>query len=306
VVSTGVFVRESVQLALDGLDTDFEITVPDDLCAVELDEAQIKQVISNIVLNAHEAMDGKGAVRVYCENVDICENDPLQIGKGRHVRISLEDQGIGIPEENLDKVFDPYFSTKERGVQKGMGLGLSICHSIVDRHGGLITLESELGVGTTFHLYLPAIEKAISAPKSIEERVLGEPVTGTERLLVMDDEEMIRALALSMLGRLGYDVTVAKDGAEAIEFYSNAKDAGRPFDAVILDLIVRSGMGGIETIQNLRGIDPAVRGIVATGHSNDPVVSNCREYGFRGALTKPHTLYEVSQVLRDVISEEKS
>ena len=303
VMSIGAFVRESVKSALDGSDTNCEILAAEDLFPVEIDDGQMKQVINNIVVNAHEAMDGKGVVRVYCENVTISDKDALHLEEGKYVKISITDQGVGISEENLGKIFDPYFSTKERGAEKGMGLGLSVCHSIVEKHNGLITVESELGAGTTLYLYLPASEKVITEPKSLEEDLPKESISGSGKLLVMDDEEMIRKLAINRLSQLGYDVEVAKDGTESIELYRNAMNSGNPFDVVILDLTIQMGMGGKEAIQKLHEIDPDVKGIVATGYSADPVVTDYREYGFKGALTKPYTTYELSKILHDVISE---
>ncbi|MEE8397448.1 MAG: ATP-binding protein, partial [Desulfobacterales bacterium] len=231
-----MLIREAVQSALDGSVVTCEMSAPDDLFPVEIDDSQMKQVINDIAVNAHEAMDGKGVVRVHCENVTIADKDPLQIEAGKYVRISIQDQGKGISEADLAKIFDPYFSTKERGTEKGMGLGLSVCHSIVERHKGRITVESEKGVGTTFHLYLPASEKTIAEPEPPQKALLKEPISGSGRLLVMDDEEMIRVLAFKRLSRLGYDVEVAGDGAEAIEQYRKAMDSGKPFDVVILDL----------------------------------------------------------------------
>lgn len=303
VMATGAFVKESVQSALDGTGMACEMAIPDDLFPVAIDAAQMKQVINHIAVNAYDAMDGKGEICVRCENIAIADKDPLQIEAGDYVRISIGDQGTGIAEEDLGRIFDPYFSTKERSEEKGTGLGLSVCHSILEKHNGLIPVESEWGTGSTFTLYLPASDEQITEPEPPEEELLKEPVGGSGKLLVMDDEAMIRTLAINRLGRLGYDVEVASDGVEAIERYRNAMDSGKPFNVVILDLTSQMGMGGKETIRKLHDIDPDVKGIVATGYSNDSVVTNCRGYGFKGALTKPYTTYELSRVLHDVIAE---
>jgi len=298
-------VKDSVTSTLNGSDIDCEFSIPDDLSPVEIDQGQIKHVIHNIVINAREAMTGEGTIKVFYENVTIREKDALTLKDGRYVKISIEDQGVGISEEDLPKIFDPYFSTKEMGAEKGMGLGLSVCHSIVEKHNGLITVESELGTGTTLIIYLPASEKQIAELEPIKKPVPERPVTGRGRILVMDDEKMIRDFAIQVLNRIGYDAEVSKDGAEAIELYKKAKESEKPFDVVILDLTNQFGMGGKEAIQKLLQIDPDVRGIVSTGYSNDPVVTNFREYGFRCALTKPYTIDELSKALHEVISAEE-
>ena len=190
------------------------------------------------------------------------------------------------------------------GTQKGMGLGLSICHSIVDKHDGLVTVESELGEGTTLFIYLPASEKEIAELKPVMKPLYERPVIGGGKILVMEDEEMIRHMASHVLSQFGYEAEVSRDGAEAIEMYKRAKESREPFDAVILDLTIKFGMGGTEAIQKLIEIDPDVKGIVSTGYSNDPVVTNFREYGFCGALAKPYTPDKLTKALSDVISRE--
>jgi len=305
VTSIGKLVKDSVISSTSGSDIGCEFSIADDLSIVEIDEAQMKQAIHNIAVNAQEAMSGKGAIQIYGENVLIGETDNLTLKNGKYVKITITDQGIGIPEENLTKIFDPYFSTKEMGADKGMGLGLSICHSIVEKHGGLITVESELGIGTVFFIYLPASEKAIAKLEPEREFEPEIPATGTGKVLLMDDEKMIRNFAIRVLNRIGYESEVSIDGAEAIELYKKAKESGDPFDAVILDLTNQFGMGGKEAIEKLIEIDPDVKGIVSTGYSDDPVVTNFKKYGFCGTLTKPYSIDELSKALSDVISREK-
>ncbi len=304
VTAIGELVKDSVSSLLSGSDTDCEFSIADNLSLVEIDQGQMKHVIHNIVSNAREAMTGKGSIKVYCENVTIGPKDALTLKDGKYVRISIKDQGVGIPEESLSKIFDPYCSTKEMGVDKGIGLGLSICHSIVEKHGGLLTVESEPGMGTTLFIYLPASEKEIPEPEPVKKPIAERPVTGGGKILVMDDEEMIRHMTSQVLGLLGYNAEVSKDGVEAIEMYKRAKESGEPFDAVILDLTIEFGMGGTEAIRKLIEIDPDVKAIVSTGYSNDPVVAKFREYGFRGALTKPYTNDELSKALHKVVSGE--
>jgi len=302
VVTIEDLVNDSVRFTLRDSNIGCKFYITDGLWPVKIDEEQIKQVIYNITANAREAMSGEGIINVYCENVTIREKGTLPLKDRKYVKTSIEDQGNGIAENNIHKIFDPYFSTKQAGADKGQGLGLSICHSIIEKHDGLIKVESKLGKGTTFFVYLPASEKKIVASKPAQKPIPKKPVTGTGRVLVMDDEEMIRTLASQMLRRLGYEVMLTADGTEAIELYKKAMDTGTPFDAVILDLTNKVGMGGVEAIKKLIQIDPEIKAIVASGYSNDPVLTNFREHGFRGALNKPHTMDELGNALHELIS----
>ena len=305
VASIGELVKNSVNSTLSGSDINCEFSIPDDLSHVEIDQGQMKQVIHNIVINAQEAMTGKETIKIYCENVTVGEKDALTLKNGKYVKISIKDQGIGIPEESLMKIFDPYFSTKERGAEKGMGLGLSICHSIVENHDGLITAESKPGEGTTLYVYLPASDKEIEEMEPARKPLPERPVIGRGKVLLMDDEKMIRKFAIQVLSRLGYDAEVSKDGSEAIKLYKKAMESGEPFDVVILDLTNQFGMGGKEAIQKFIEIDPDVKAIVSTGYSDDSAVANYREYGFCGALAKPYTIVELSKTLHDLILGEQ-
>ena len=333
--SIGELLKTSVNSSLSGSDIDCEFLIPDDLSSVEFDEAQMKQVIHNVIVNAQESMSGKGTIKVYGQNTTVAEKDNLPLKNGKYIKISITDPGVGIPEENLEKIFDPYFSTKGMGADKGMGLGLSICHSIVEKHAGLITVESESGTGTTFHIYLPSIsakrkEPGLkrdlteyqskiapgrrplraggvdhqSSPTSRDFRcasTINNHQSSIQKVLLMDDEKMIRDFAILVLNRLGYEAEVSIDGAEAIELYKKAMESGEPFDVVILDLTNQFGMGGKEAIQKLLEIDPDVKGIVSTGYSNDVVVTDFRKYGFCGALAKPYTIDELSKILKEII-----
>ncbi|MBW2644421.1 MAG: response regulator, partial [Deltaproteobacteria bacterium] len=210
---------------------------------------------------------------------------------------------VGIPEKHLPKIFDPYFSTKEMGTQKGMGLGLATTYSIINRHGGYITVESKVGVGTNFTLFFPALEKDIRELKPIEILEPEKPSIRTGRILVMDDEESIRNLSKQRLSRLGYESELAKDGAQAIELYKKSMDFGQPFDAVILDLTIKGGMGGKDVIKELLKIDPKVKAIISSGYSNDSVMTNFTIYGFKGILPKPNTKQELIETLKNIIKE---
>ncbi len=300
----GSFLNDSVTCALNEYGIDCNFSVPADIRPVEIDESQMKQVILNIIINAREAMSGEGVVNVYCENADTGEKDGLMLKDGKYVKISIKDQGPGIPDENIPKIFDPYFSTKNIGTQEGMGLGLSVCHSIVEKHDGLITAESELGVGTTFFIYLPASKKEVALPEPATTPESGLPDIGKRKILIMDDEEMVRHVAGLMLSQLGHDAEFAEDGTKAIELYKQAKESGKPFDAVILDLTNQFGMGGKEAIVKLLEIDPNVKGIISSGYSNDPIMANFKQYGFSGAMPKPYTNKELGYILHEVVKRE--
>ena len=330
-VFVGGLLKDSVESVLSKSEINCEFSIPDDLRPVVIDEGQIRQVIRNVVTNSVEAIsacaDGaglsathkptagrqaQGTIKVCCRNVDISEKDGLKLKAGKYVKLSLEDQGPGIPKENLPKIFDPYFSTKKMGLQKGMGLGLAICLSIVKKHDGLIALKSEPGAGTTFFIYLPASDfglgsgetgDAFQRDSGLKRKLETEKkqVPGKRKILVMDDEEMIRNITGFMLSRLGCDAEFAADGAEAIKLYKKAMESGRPFDAVILDLTNQFGMGGKEAVVKLLEIDPNVKAIISTGYSNDPVLSNFKEYGFCGALPKPYSLEILDKGLEEVM-----
>ena len=281
--------------AYEGIE--YTLSIQDDLWPVEFDSRQMHYAISNVLTNAVEAMPQGGKIAIETKNQvieDKSKDSTSPLNEGKYVKISIKDEGRGIPEKHLNRIFDPYFSTKERGVQKGMGLGLATAYAIVEKHGGHIMLNSTTGVGTTATIYLPvAVErrkrqrakhKSVDIAPSISSGQLT-----TKRILVMDDEESLRNLAQRMLERLEYKVETAKDGVEAIETYEKHMDSGEPFDGVILDLTIKGGMGGEQTIRELMKIDPNVKAIVCSGYFNDPVLANYEEYGFRGpwpSLTK--------------------
>ncbi len=303
-VSIGDLVKNSVGFSLKGSGIDARFSIPADISPAEVDEDQMKQVIYNIVTNAQEAMVGQGTINVSCENVNIGGKDALTLKDGKYVKISIKDQGVGISEEDLIKIFDPYFSTKDMGTQKGMGLGLAVSDSIVKQHKGLITVESELGTGTTLYIYLPASVKEIVEAAPVKKPAPEISVTQGGKILVMDDEELLRDVTKALLTRLGYNAEVAVEGVEAIEMYRKAMESEKPFDMVILDLTNKVGMGGAETMAKLLEIDSDVKAIVATGYSNDPIISNFREHGFRGALPKPFTLDQLKTALHDAVAGE--
>jgi CheY-like chemotaxis protein len=299
--STGDLVIDTTNLAISGSKVKCEFSIPSDLWLVDFDEGQMKHAISNMIVNAIESMPDGGVTDVRAENCNITAAQGLPLSEGKYVKISIRDQGIGITKEHLPMVFDPYFSTKERGIEKGMGLGLATTYSIINRHDGHITVESEVGVGTTFTIYLPAHEKDLRKIKPVEIPKPEKPAIHTGRILVMDDEEMIRRLSKQVLSRLGYEPELAKDGAEAIELYKESMDSGRPFDAVILDLTVKGGMGGKDTVKALLELNPQIKAIVSSGYSDDPVMTYFGSYGFTRALVKPYTKEDLNDVLNKVI-----
>jgi len=293
--------ENTIEFTLSGSNVKYDCTIPDDIWPVEIDASQISQAIHNIVINTREAMPEGGTITVNAENKVIRHKGP-DLLEGNYVKISIMDHGIGIPEEHIANIFNPYFSTKDMGDQKGMGLGLSICHSIINKHGGKVNFSSTYGSGSVFHVFLPASKKPVSELNSEQENSALLNVTGSGSILVMDDEESIRDIAGAMLNSLGYNVVFAKNGDQAIDEYRKALDKGKPFNAVILDLTIRGGLGGTQTIKKLLGMDSRVKGIVSSGYSNDPAMADYKFYGFSGVVAKPYSIQELGQELAKVLA----
>ena len=289
-------IRESTAFVLRGSNAQCEIDLAPDLRVVGIDTGQINQVLNNLLLNAIQAMPSGGTLRITGRNVDEL---PGAAEPGSYVEISIRDEGGGIPEHNLQRIFDPYFTTKEGG----SGLGLTTAYSIARRHGGLLTVESKLGHGSTFKLYLP--ESKVPSEKGDEAKRDSYGLHGA-RILIMDDDAAVREVVVAMLESLECAVTAASDGTEAVRVYDWARSVGQPFDAVILDLTMPGGMGGEEVLGNLLRVDPEARVIVASGYANAPVMSEYDEHGFRAALHKPFRREEVAEVIRRVVDARPS
>ena len=293
-ISIANVVRDSCDFALRGSNVKCDLRLPSEVWPVEADEGQIGQVISNLVINADQAMPQGGHILVDAENLIAPDDSMLPLADGRYVKISVRDTGFGIPEEYLAKIFDPYFTTK----QKGSGLGLATSYAIITNHDGLMTVESELGSGTTFHVYLPASQKE----QESQLKSGPEPVRGKGRILLMDDDQLIRELGSEALSALGYEVVLANDGEEAIDLYKKAKSSSEAFDVIIMDLTVPGGVGGQEAIEALLQFDPGVKAIVSSGYSNDPIMAEYKKFGFSGVVSKPYTVNELSETIQQVIT----
>jgi two-component system cell cycle sensor histidine kinase/response regulator CckA len=295
--SIATLVKESASFSLSGSNVKCDYSLPDDLWAVEVDKEQMSQVINNIVINAVQAMPQGGLVNISAKNLIINKKGPLPLPKGNYIEVTIEDHGIGMPKDYLDRMFEPYFTTK----QKGSGLGLAMAYSIIKNHEGHIAIESTPTVGTTVNIYLPAEKKRISRQRG--EEAIQPSLVSQGKVLVMVDEEVIRLLINELLTSTGYEVELSKDGVEAVELYRKAMESGQPFDAVILDLTVPGGMGGRETMKKLLEMDSEVKVIVSSGYSTAPIMSEYKKYGFSAVVTKPYTVSNMEKTLHDVLTK---
>jgi len=303
----GIQARESTSLAgllrevtgfvLSGSNIAPRFILSDDLWPIQADAGQIYQVFENLVINAKQAMNKGGTLEIRGENIVVGEESAPNLNPGRYLRISIKDEGEGIPEQNLARIFDPYFTTKK----EGSGLGLAITFSIIKNHGGHISVESRAGEGTTFEIFLPALASDEEARVEMTSRGDGQTENGKGRILVMDDEESIRKTLGRLLGFMDYRVDFAVCGEEAIEMYRKAKDDGKNYMAAIMDLTVPGRMGGKEAAGIIKGIDPEARLIVSSGYSDDDLIANYKNYGFIGVMVKPYTVKELQETLERVI-----
>ncbi|MHB8483216.1 MAG: hybrid sensor histidine kinase/response regulator [Nitrospiria bacterium] len=290
--------KESAHFVLQGSNVKCEFLLPETLWPVEVDEGQISQVIHNLMINAQKAMPAGGMIQINGENVVLDKEAGQPLPPGKYIRITIRDEGEGIPPENLARVFEPFFTTRP----DGHGLGLATAYWIIKRHDGRLTVESAPGEGATFFIYLPASGRMLlDTDKDADTDT--DILTGGGRVLFMDDEAAIREIANEILTRLGYEVMCCEEGRGAVERYREARESGRPFDVVILDLTVAGGMGGRETVEKLRKIDPKVRAIVSSGYSDHPVLAEFKEYGFSERIAKPYTLESLSKIVKKCLKE---
>ncbi len=290
-------IKDSARFVLKGSNVKCEFIMPDDVSPVEVDIGQMNQVINNLIINANQAMPNGGIITVSCENINIEEKNKFSLKPGNYVKISVADKGIGIPEQIISKIFDPYFTTKE----KGSGLGLATTYSIIKKHDGHINVESQVGIGTTFHIYLPVSSKKID--KTDKTDVL---IKGTGKILIMDDNTMLRNTVADMLESLGYTPICTSNGSEAIDVYKEMLEQENPFDLVIMDLIIPGALGGKEATQKIIQIHKDAKIIVSSGYSNDPIMANFKDYGFCGVLKKPVNIEELSTTIASILQNNVS
>lgn len=283
------FLPETSEFALSGSNVSREYSIPEDLWLCDFDADQMSQVVDNIVINAVQAMPMGGKLEISARNVEIRPRSHPSLSPGRYVKLSFKDSGIGIPREILDRLFDPFFTTK----QKGSGLGLATGFSIVKKHDGCIDVESEQGKGSTFHIFLPASTR----PETARAPAAKAALRGAGTVIVMDDEEFLRNSIGRMLRHGGYRARLAGDGREALELLDTCKRHKEDIAAVLLDLTVPGGMGGKETVDEIRKQDREIPVFVASGYADDPVVQNPHAYGFTGSITKPFLRAELCELI---------
>jgi PAS domain S-box-containing protein len=300
-ISIKEIIEDSVGFCLSGSNVNYKLELAPDLSPVLADRGQVDQVMNNRIINADQAMPNGGTITVCAANIEIGaeprldESLRVSLQPGTYVRVSVRDEGVGIPKEDLEKIFDPYFTTKP----SGNGLGLTIAYSILRSHNGAISVNSQVGQGTVFSFYLPVADGKDTQPKGKAEPA--REVSGA-RVLVMDDDSAVRTVVSQLLKNSGYSVVCTSNGAETLEAYAGAKSAGSDFDVVVMDLTVPGGMGGRETMQKLLEIEPKVKVIVSSGYSNDPLMANYQEHGFKGMVAKPFNIDEFLSVVRNVIA----
>ncbi|MBI5558688.1 MAG: PAS domain S-box protein [Deltaproteobacteria bacterium] len=292
-------IKDSTSFILRGANVRSEYHLAENLWPIEVDAGQLSQVTQNLVINAAQAMPSGGTVTIRADNVELGDHNPLTLPAGRYVAISFTDEGSGIRKENLSRIFDPYFSSK----RTGSGLGLAIAYSVIKKHDGMITVDSEEGRGATFTIYLPATDNVAPVQQQAEET---RRPTVQGRVMIMDDEEIVREIAAEMLGYMGCESEGVRDGSEAIALYLQARAEGRPFDVVLMDLTIAGGMGGKETIQKLLELDPQVKAVVSSGYANDPIMANFTAYGFCGVVPKPYKMHELSAALNKILAPRKN
>lgn len=289
----GRSLKEIFSLATRGTSCTHDLDLQKDLWSVDGDEGQIKQAVNNLLLNALQAMPSGGTLTLAAANLRL-ESERGALPAGNYIKLTVSDTGIGIPKEYLPRIFEPYFTTKSQG----HGLGLPMTWSVVKNHGGHIEAASEPGKGTSFELLLPATGRAL-APERDQARAA---VKGTGKILLLEDEELLKKAAVRMLKELGYTPEVTNDGKETLAAYRKALKGGRPFAAVIMDLTIPGGMGGREAVAELRKLHPAAKVIVSSGYSDEAVMADYKAYGFDAVLPKPYTYEQMAETLAKVLA----
>ncbi|MFH1369048.1 MAG: ATP-binding protein [Elusimicrobiota bacterium] len=295
-VSISEQLRDLAIFSLRGSNVKCEFSIQDDLWLVDVDEGQFSRVINNIIINGSQAMPTGGIIEINAKNVIYTHENNILKREGNFIKISIKDHGPGIPKEFLNKIFDPYFTTKESGT----GLGLAIIYSIIKKHGGYIDVESEIGIGTVFHIYLPASIDSRSYSTTAREDIIYK---GNGKVLVMDDEVSIQLLLKRVLTSLGYTVVYCNSGIEAIEIIKKERDNNNGFDLVIMDLTIQGGMGGKAANSIIKQLSPNIKTIVSSGYSSDDVMAFPEKYGFNGIIAKPYSVEEISKVIKEVLSK---
>ncbi len=286
-------ILDAVTRALRDTSVDYAFDVEADLAAANVDVRQIRQVLHNLTANACQALPGGGTLRITARNVELTPQSGLAVEPGRYVHLRFEDRGPGIPAGELERIFRPYYTTR-----KGhKGLGLATSYSIVHKHGGSLTVESTEGLGATFHVHLPAAD---AAARSTPVRPAAA-TTGGERILWLDDQAAIAEVAQRMLMRSGYAVDVCLDGADVCDLYARAREQGRRYDLLVLDLNVPGGMGGREALAHLRTLDPGVRAVACSGHLEDALLDDPASQGFCATLAKPFTRQDLASLLIEAL-----
>ncbi len=300
-ISMPEFIEESVIFVLRGSNTGYELSIAPDLFYAEIDKGQINQAINNIIINAVQAMPNGGIIKVKAENFIINPEDStlIPLKQGNYIKIIIKDHGQGIDKENLKNIFDPYFTTK----QKGNGLGLAMVHSIIKRHGGYIGVKSVKSKGTSFQIYLPASMKKIEENTAEADFSAEEVSERPGKILIMDDDEMIREVVGEMLMHMGYAVDFSNDGVDTCKKYTYSIEKKEKFDLIIMDLTIPGGMGGKEAVKKILEIDPTAKVVVSSGYSNDPVMGDYKSYGFSGVVVKPFQINELKAVITGLLDE---
>jgi len=295
-VQLNSLIEDVVRFDLSGSNVKSVFGPSENIWPANVDKGQIQQVFSNFTINAKHAMPDGGKLNITFDNADISDKNVPGLDPGKYIRITIADNGSGIKEDHLDKIFDPYFTTK----QTGNGLGLATVYSIIRQHGGSVDVVSKLGEGTTFTVYLPASE-ADQMPEIRHDQAKATLSRQSGRILIMDDEQMVRTVVSAMLTKSGYSVETAVDGTQALKQYKLSMADASVFDAVIMDLTIPGGLGGKDVIKDILDIDPAARVIVSSGYTDDPIMANYAEYGFTGRIAKPYTLKMLTEVLAKIL-----